>query len=268
MSSTPPHALPEFVRIAAGEFFMGSEAGEEDERPAHSVALDAFDLGAHPVTMAQYERFVRESGYRSPGVHELPLIVTTGGREREEAFRGRSERYAWRDGQPPAGRLDHPVVLVRWEDAVAYCAWLASVIGRPVRLPTEAEWEYAARAGSRNPLPWGEALDPSRANFLLDPRQRVEAGTTAVTRFEPNAFGLRDMIGNVWEWVADWYAPDFYARGPERNPRGPSRGLLRVLRGGGWPTWDPRMLTCAYRHKVPPDTYSYSIGFRVACSVT
>lgn len=245
---------------------MGTDSGEEDERPAHPVTLDAFEMSAHPITMAQYERFVQETGYRSPGVHELPLIVATGGREREEVFRERSDRYAWRGTRPPAERLDHPVTLVRWEDAVAYCAWLSSLMGKPLRLPTEAEWEYAARAGSKDPLPWGEALDPSRANFLLDPRQRVEAGTTPVTRFEPNAFGLCDMIGNVWEWVADWYAADFYSRAPERNPRGPSRGLLRVVRGGGWPTSDPRMLTCAYRHKVPPDTYSYSIGFRVACT--
>lgn len=243
---------------------MGSDRGESDEHPAHPVAMEAFELAIHPVTMAQYERFVHETGYRSPGVHELPLIVATGGREREETYRARSEPYAWRNGQPPEGRLEHPVTLVRWEDAVAYCGWLASLIGRPVRLPTEAEWEYAARAGSTTPLPWGEALDPSRANFLLDPHQRGEAGTTPVTRFEPNAFGLHDMIGNVWEWVSDWYAADFYARSPERNPRGPSRGHLRVVRGGGWPTSDPRMLTTAYRHKVPPDTYSYSIGFRVA----
>jgi sulfatase modifying factor 1 len=258
--------LPEFVRIPPGEFLMGSDAGEEDERPAHPVALDAFDLAVHPVTMTQYERFVRETGYRSPGVHELPLIVATGGHEREEVFRARSERYAWRDGQPPADRLDHPVTLVRWEDAVAYSGWLSALLGRPVRLPTEAEWEYAARGGAGTPLPWGEALDASRANFLLDPAKRAGAGTTPVTRFEPNAFGLHDMIGNVWEWVSDWYAADFYLRAPERNPRGPSRGLLRIVRGGGWPTFDPRMLTTAYRHKVPPDTYSYSIGFRVACS--
>jgi sulfatase modifying factor 1 len=247
---------------------MGNESGDEDERPLHAVTLDAFDMSAHPVTMAQYERFVHESGHRPPAVHELPLIVATGGREREEVFRERSAPYAWSDGRPPAERLEHPVTLVRWEDAVAYCGWLSSLIGRPVRLPTEAEWEYAARAGSKDPLPWGEALDASRANFLLDPRQRAEAGTSPVTRFEPNAFGLYDVIGNVWEWVADWYAADFYSRSPERNPRGPSRGVLRVVRGGGWPTFEPRMLTCAYRHKVPPDTYSYSIGFRVACSAT
>ena len=266
MSRTTPQPLPEFARIPAGEFVMGTEAGEDDERPVHTVTLDAFDLAVHPVTIAQYDRFVRETGHRAPAVHELPLIVATGGREREDVFRERSAPYVWDDGVPPIGRLDHPVTLVRWEDAVAYCGWLSSLIGRPVRLPTEAEWEYAARAGSKEPLPWGEALDPSRANFLMDPRQRAEAGTSPVTRFEPNAFGLCDMIGNVWEWVTDWYAPDFYSRSPERNPRGPSRGLLRVVRGGGWPTVDPRMLTCAYRHKVPPDTYSYSIGFRVACT--
>jgi formylglycine-generating enzyme required for sulfatase activity len=261
-----PEALPETVRIPAGQFIMGTDDGEEDERPAHVVALDAFELGVHPVTMAQYARFVSDTGHRPPGVYELPLIVTTGGGEREHAFRALAEAYAWVDGHPPEDRLDHPVTLVRWEDASAYCTWLSSVLGRPVRLGTEAEWEYAARAGSTERLPWGDALDPSRANFLLEPSQKAGSSTTPVTRYEPNAFGLRDVIGNVWEWVSDWYALDFYARSPERNPRGPSRGSLRVLRGGGWPTSDPRMLTVSYRHKVPPDTYSYSIGFRVACT--
>jgi formylglycine-generating enzyme required for sulfatase activity len=263
MPSPLPQALPEFVAIPPGQFIMGNDAGEEDESPAHVVSLDAFEIAMHPVTMAQYARFLRETGHRAPAVYELPLIVATGGRDREQTFRFSADPYVWHGGEPPAERLNHPVTLVRWDDAMAYCAWFSSLRGRPVRLPTEAEWEYAARAGSADPLPWGEALDPSRANFLLDLRHKEGAGTTAVDRFEPNAFGLRDVIGNVWEWVQDWYAPDYYRRAPERNPRGPSRGTLRVLRGGGWPTSEPRMLTCAYRHKVPPDTYSYSIGFRV-----
>jgi formylglycine-generating enzyme required for sulfatase activity len=262
-----PDTLPETVRIAAGQFIMGADDGEEDERPAHVVMIDPFELGVHPVTVAQYARFLRETGHRSPAVYELPLIVATGGREREQAFRTGAAPYAWTDGLPPEGRADHPVTLVRWEDASAYCQWLSSLLGRPIRLATEAEWEYAARAGSRDRLPWGDALDPSRANFLLDPYHNEGAGTTPVHRYEPNALGVRDLIGNVWEWVSDWYAADYYARSPERNPRGPSRGSLRVLRGGGWPTSDPKMLTCSYRHKVPPDTYSYSIGFRIACAV-
>jgi formylglycine-generating enzyme required for sulfatase activity len=259
-------AFPEFVRIAACQFTMGDDGGEEDERPAHVVSLDPFEIAATPVTVGQYARFLRETGHRTPGVYELPLIVTTGGREREQSFRTTAATYAWPDGEPPSDRLHHPVTLVRRDDAAAYCSWLTTLLGKPVRLPTEAEWECAARAGSTDRLPWGEALDPSRANFMMDVRQKASAGTTSVMRYDPNAFGLRDVIGNVWEWVADWYAPDFYARSPERNPRGPSRGTLRVLRGGGWLTSDPRMLTCSYRHKVPPDTYSYSIGFRVASS--
>jgi formylglycine-generating enzyme required for sulfatase activity len=261
-----PEALPQTVRIAAGQFIMGADDGEEDERPAHRVILDPYEIGVHPVTVAQYARFLHDTGHRAPAVYELPLIVTTGGREREQAFRAGAGPYVWPDGQPPEERLDHPVTLVRWEDAMAYCAWLSSLLGRPVRLPTEAEWECAARGGTRTRMPWGDAVDPTRANILLDSHQKDAAGTSPVTRYEPNAFGLRDAIGNVWEWVADWYAPDFYERAPERNPRGASRGSLRVVRGGGWPTSDPRMLTCSYRHKVPPDTYSYSIGFRIACA--
>jgi formylglycine-generating enzyme required for sulfatase activity len=259
-----PEAVPDMIRIPATQFIMGSEDGEEDERPAHAVTLDPYEISAHPVTVQQYARFLRDTGHRPPGVYELPLIVTTGGRDREHAFRRAAAPYVWVDGQPPPDRLDHPVTLVRWEDAAAYCAWLSSLLGRPMRLATEAEWECAARAGTQTPMPWGDAMDHSRANFLLDPHQKDGGGTTPVTQHPPNAYGLRDAIGNVWEWVSDWYAADFYARSPERNPRGASRGSLRVVRGGGWPTYDPRMLTCSYRHKVPPDTYSYSIGFRIA----
>lgn len=260
----PLPALPDLIRIPAGEFVMGSDTGEEDEGPPHLVSLDSFELGAYPVTVAQYARFVRETGHRTPGVHELPLIVTTGGREREQAFRATAGAYTWAGGDAADDRQDHPVTLVRWEDAAAYCAWLSTLVGRPIRLPTEAEWEYAARAGTRERYPWGDALDPSRANFLLEPQRREGAGTTPVTRYPPNPFGLHDMIGNVWEWVADWYAPDTYRNAAPRNPKGPARGSMRLVRGGGWPTGDARMLSCGYRHKVPPDTYSYSIGFRVA----
>lgn len=260
---SPLQALPEFVPIPAGQFIMGSDNGEEDEGPPHVVSVDPYEIAAHPVTNAQYARFLRDTGHRAPAIYELPLIVATGGRDREQAFRAAAAPYAWRGGEAPPERLNHPVTLVRWDDAMAFCAWLSALRGRPVRLPTEAEWEYAARAGSSDQLPWGEALDPSRANFLLDPHHKEAAGTTPVDRYEPNAFGLRDVIGNVWEWVHDWYAPDYYQRSPQRNPRGPSRGTLRVLRGGGWPTSEPHMLTCGYRHKVPPDTYSYSVGFRV-----
>jgi formylglycine-generating enzyme required for sulfatase activity len=255
------------VRIPAGEFVMGSDDGDEDERPAHTVHLDEYSVGVQPVTHRQYARFVRDTGYRPPAVYELPLIVTNGGRDRERLFRRLGAQYVWPDSQPPPERLDHPVTLVRWEDAAAYCKWLAELAGRPIRLPSEAEWEKAARGGlERCRYPWGNELDPLRANFLTDPSLKMTHGTTPARAFSPNGYGLYDVVGNVWEWVADWYASDTYQSAPERNPRGPADGRLRLLRGGGWPVSDIRMLTCTHRHEVPPDTYSYSIGFRIACS--
>lgn len=261
--------VPEMVRIPAGEFTMGADDGDEDERPAHTVYLDEYSIGVHPITHRQYAHFVAETSHRVPAVYELPLIVTNGGRDRERMFRRLSAHYVWNDSQAPSARLDHPVTLIRWEDAEAYCKWLADISGLPIRLPTEAEWEKAARGGlERARYPWGNELDPLRANFLTDPSLKMSHGTTPTRTFAPNGYGLYDVIGNVWEWVSDWYGPDVYKSSPDRNPRGPVDGRLRVLRGGGWPVSDIRMLTCTHRHEVPPDTYSYSIGFRIACPET
>jgi formylglycine-generating enzyme len=114
--------------------------------------------------------------------------------------------------------------------------------------------------------PWGDELVASRANYLSDPAAKQLRGTQAVGTFPPNGYNLFDVIGNVWEWVSDWYQPDIYADKLRHNPVGPSDGMLRVLRGGAWVVHDPRMLRVSYRHKVPPDTYAYSIGFRIAYS--
>ena len=262
------HPAPEMATIPAGPFMMGSDDGDEDERPAHIVNLDEFQIGVQPVTNAEYARFVRESGHRAPSVHELPLVVTAGDGEREDVFRRTSEPYAWRDGQPPRERLDHPVTMVRWEDAVAYCTWLSAATAREFRLPTEAEWEKACRGGLRGQrYPWGERFDRAMVNFLEEPGNRARHGTLPCRAFPPNGYGIFDIVGNVWEWVQDWYAAEAYAAMPRSNPAGPGGGRLRLVRGGGWLSADVRMLRCSHRHKVPPDTYSYSIGFRVAASL-
>jgi formylglycine-generating enzyme len=260
--------LPQLATIPAGPFVMGSDDGAADERPAHSVYLDAFAIGVRPVTNAEYGRFVRETGYRPPAIDDLPLVVRAGGDEREQTFRSAAGVYTWIGGQPPQNRQSHPVTLVRWDDASAYCRWLSQAIGRPVRLPTEAEWEKAARGGLEGKrYPWGDALDRTRANFLSDPGQKMAQGTTECSTYPPNGFGLFDMAGNVWEWVLDWYDARFYRASPQRNPGGPSEGQFRIVRGGGWLAADAAMLTCSHRHQVPPDTYSYGIGFRVVAGV-
>ena len=257
--------LPEMVLIPSGEFLMGSEDADDDERPVHGVELEDYFIGVQPVTNADYARFVRDTGHRPPAIYELPLVVTAGGREREKGFRAVGQSYIWPESEPMPDRLDHPVTLVRWSDATAYCAWLAAETRRAVRLPTEAEWEKAARGGlSGKRYPWGDRLDRNLANFLTDPTNKPGHGTTRCRSYPANGFGLFDMTGNVWEWVQDWYDPLYYTVSPALNPPGPPQGSLRVLRGGSWLVADVRMLSCSHRHKVPPDTYSYGIGFRLA----
>jgi len=265
MASEP---TPELALIPSGDFLMGSEDAEEDERPVHRVHLDDFLLGIQPVTNGEYARFVRDTGHRSPAIYELPIVVKAGGAERERTFRQSGGPYVWENGHPSADRSDHPVTLVRYDDASAYCSWLAAATGKPFRLPTEAEWEKAARGGAESKrYPWGDRLDRNMANFLVDPAQKPSHGTSPCRSYPPNGYGLFDIAGNVWEWVSDWYDPHYYATTTARNPIGPSGGYLRILRGGSWLVADVRMLSNSHRHKVPSDTYSYAIGFRVACSV-
>jgi formylglycine-generating enzyme required for sulfatase activity len=260
--------LPDLVLIPGGEFLMGSEEADEDEKPVHRVHVDDFFVGLQPVTNAEYARFVRDAAYRAPAIYEVPLVASVGGRERERMFRQLGAPYVWQDGGPPTERADHPVTLVRYEDATAYCVWLATQMGKPFRLPTEAEWEKAARGGLESKrYPWGDRLDRNMANFLVDPAMKASQGTVPVRSYPANPSGLFDMAGNVWEWVSDWYDSRYYSAAGAPNPTGPPIGQLRILRGGSWIVADVRMLSCSHRHKVPPDTYSYSIGFRVACSM-
>ena len=256
--------VPRFARVPDGEFSMGAEDGDEDERPPHRVHLDAFRLSIHAITNQQYAEFVRATGHPTPAVRDLPLVVSPA---TEMAFRELANSHVWHGGEFPPDRARHPVTLVTFGDAVAYCAWLSDQLGVAVRLPTEAEWERAARGeleGRR--YPWGDDIDPSRANFLPDPGLKRYRNTRPVGSYAPNTFALYDVIGNVWEWVSDWYAPDAYRLPSGPNPCGPEQGTLRILRGGSWVTHDVSQLRCAHRHKVPTDTYAYSIGFRVAYS--
>ena len=242
---------------------MGAADAAEDQRPVHRVTVGEFFIGRFPVTQDDYARFVRATGYPSPSIRGLPLI-TQGGRD--GIFRDLALPYVWQEEEPPAGRGSHPVVLVRYDDALAYCAWLGEFLQRTVRLPTEAEWEKAARGGAEGlRFPWGNDINATRGNYLADGSAKRERGTRPTGTYPPNAFGLYDMCGNVWEWVSDWYASDSYGLAEDRDPRGPETGSLRIVRGGSWVNDDASMLRCAYRHTVPPDTYAYSIGFRIVC---
>jgi formylglycine-generating enzyme required for sulfatase activity len=255
--------LPDLARIPGGEFFMGAADAAEDQRPVHRVHVSEFSIGRFAVTNDEYARFVRATGHPAPSLRDLPLVATGG---RDELFRELVRPYVWVARTPPAGRAAHPVVLVSFDDAVAYCRWLAEVAGRVVRLPTEAEWEKAARGGvDGRRYPWGDNIDASRCNFLEDPAAKNRRGTKPAGTYAANGFGVCDVAGNVWEWVSDWYAAEYYSMSELKDPRGPAHGSMRVVRGGAWVTGDPSMLRCAYRHQVPPDTYAPSIGFRIVC---
>ena len=242
---------------------MGAPDAEADQRPVHRVTVAEYFIGRFPVTNDEYAKFVRATGHPVPAIDELPLIASTG----ETLFRDLATPYVWHGGRPPAGHGNHPVVLVRYADAVAYCTWSSETTGRRVRLPTEAEWEKAARGGAEGVrYPWGQDFDPAGCSYLADASAKRQRGTRPTGTYPPNAYGLCDMIGNVWEWVSDWYDPEYYGRDDRRDPAGPHGGSLRVVRGGSWVTDDIAMLRSAYRHKVPPDTYAYSIGFRIVCN--
>lgn len=232
------------VLIAGGDFFMGDPAEEDihyDENPCHRVRLDAFWIDCYEVTNRLYKRFVEETG------HPVPFVDTEW-----------AQPYNWRNNCYPPDKADFPVVLVSWEDAAAYAAWAGK------RLPTEAEWEKAARGGLVNKqYPWGDAIDDTRANFFTSITAANEL--KPVGSFPANPYGLYDVAGNVWEWCSDWYVKTYYRGTPDSNPRGPEQGLYRVFRGGSWVNRGEQ-LRCSERARNVPDYRSYIIGFRCAQS--
>ena len=228
------------VQIPAGEFSMGSEAGFPAERPVHRAAVESYWISKYLITNMQYEQFVISTGHRVPFLDDPRAAI---------------DNWDVRQRMYPEGRARHPVVLVSWHDAVAYCTWAGG------RLPTEAEWERAARGGLEGKLyPWGNEIDPSRANY--DNRN----GTTVVGSYAPNDYGLYDVAGNVWEWVTDWYDQKYYQSSPLTNPRGPAHGTTRVLRGGAWLLF-PQFCRVAYRFREGPDFRFNLIGFRLVRSL-
>ena len=206
---------------------MGSDSGRPDERPVHAVEVPAVRVGRTPVTREQYAPFLRTHGEEPPW---------------------------WRD--PAFGAPDQPVVGVTWFEAMAFAEWL----GRAWRLPTEAEWEWAARGGLVGaPTAWGDAVPPGEVpEGPLDSPWRVGRGT-------PNGYGLLDMGTIVHEWCLDWYHPGYYADSPDADPRGPEEGERRASRGGSWRhhvRWSPP----AARSSLPPAFRYADYGFRVVCT--
>ena len=224
------------VLIPAGEFTMGSKQ-HADEQPIHTVYLNAFYIDGYEVTNALYNRCVQANVCQPP---------------KETSSYSRSSYYGNSEFD------NYPVLYVDWYMAKTYCNW------RGVRLPTEAEWEKAARGTDARTYPWGEEIDNTRANY----DQNV-GDTTAVGTYEKgqSIYGVYDMVGNVWEWVADWYQDNYYSTLPENaiNPQGPRNGQNRVLRGGA-ASFNRSDVRPANRFGLPPTVVDGDIGFRCSSS--
>ncbi|MGD2178600.1 MAG: formylglycine-generating enzyme family protein [Anaerolineae bacterium] len=215
------------VLIPGGELVMGSDS-EGDHYPAHKVCLDPFYIDRYEVTNARYLRFCDATGHRLPFFWDM---------------RG----FRCGPGYP-----DHPVVGVSWRDAAAYAAWCGK------RLPTEAEWECAARGGMAGKnYPNGDTIDLADGNYS----ESEKRGPVVVGSYPPNGYGLYDMQGNVVEWVGDWHAADYYSDSPVLNPRGPEKGKFRVIRGGGWHS-GAYCNRVYYRNGLPPNWLDFNVGFR------
>ena len=207
---------------------MGAPDADADQRPVHRVTVGEFFIGRFPVTNDEYAKFVRATGHLAPAIGQLPAVATG---MLEDSFRDLAAPYVWQGGHPPAGHGNHPVVLVGHADAIAYCAWSSEATGRAVRLPTEAEWERAARGGTDgHTYPWGDEFDPAACCYLADASAKRQRGTRPTGTYPPNLYGLCDMIGNVWEWVSDWDDAEDDGGSDRRNPAGPASGDLRIVR--------------------------------------
>lgn len=230
----PGFLEPEMVRIPEGWFSMGCEAGRDDEKPVHRVWVDVFELAAHQVTNAEYGCFLRATSASAPP--------------------------GWTDPNFDAPMM--PVVAVSWYEAVDYCNWLSKVTGKCYRLPTEAEWERAARGGTEGlAYPWGDLPPESVPDYA----NRWKNGPEPVGLYAANSYGLYNLGDNVHEWCADWYDPNYYAQSPERNPQGPADGSRRASRGGSW-RHHIKVTRTAARSSIPPEFKYADYGFRIARS--
>jgi sulfatase modifying factor 1 len=230
---------PKLARIPEGSFLMGSEAGQDCEHPVHRVWIDVFLLATTQVTNAEYDRYLCATSSLPP-----PF---------------------WSDAK--FNHPEQPVAGVSWHEAMRYCEWLTMQTKRVYRLPTEAEWERAARGGLKQKLfPWGDDPPQSLPGYAT----RWQNGPEPVARYAPNSFGLYDIGDNVHEWCSDWYDPNYYADSPERNPRGPQRSPFKPARkssrGGSW-RHHIKVARCSARSSIPPEFQYADYGFRVACDL-
>jgi formylglycine-generating enzyme required for sulfatase activity len=214
----------DFVLVPAGAFQMGDAAGvgEERERPVHTVELDAYYISKYEVTNGQWKAFRDDPGYNNPAFWPDGRVMP----KDQIPYWTQENNH----GGAIAGNENYPVLGVNWDAAVAYCNWLSAKTGKKYRLPTEAEWEKAARGTDLRIYPWGNDIDPSKTNYVQD-AGFVTAKPVGSYPF-PSPYGAYDMAGNVMEWCSDWYDKDYYKVSPKKNPKGPATGAYRVVRGG------------------------------------
>ena len=262
-----------FVLIRGGEFTMGSPANEPDhesDETQHQVKVSDFYLCRYAVTVAEFRKFVEASGYQTDAEKGDGSYAWDGNAWQKRA--GINWRYGVSGSVRPQSEENHPVLHVSSKDAIAYCDWLSKNSNKKFRLPTEAEWEYACRAGTTTPFHTGENLTTDQANYdgnyPYNNNQKGEyrENTVPVDSFLPNARGLYNMHGNVYEWCSDWYGGLYYdeckAKGVVENPAGPETGSDRVLRGGYWCSY-ARCCRSAYRDLNAPDFRGNCVGFRL-----
>ncbi len=286
----PANKVPGLVwcKIPAGTFVMGSDAhghhGAEtdDETPAHKLKMSGFEISATTITNRQFQAFVRATSYKTDA-EKFGWSFVFGGLLPDDFpdTCGVASAPWWRqvygaDWQHPfgpqsnlKGLLSHPVVHVSHNDALAFCQWANC------HLPTEAQWEYAARGGlEQQQYPWGNDLQPGGKHQMNTwqgkfPAKNTQAdghyGTAPAKSYQPNAYGLYNATGNVWEWCADWYQPDHYAHSPVTNPTGPKTGTRKITRGGSFlchASYCARYRVNA-RNSNEPDSSASNVGFRV-----
>jgi len=225
---------PEMITVPDGEFLMGCEVGAQDEKPVHSVFIEQFAIGRFAVTNRLYSFFIEATRHQTP--------------------------QTWND--PQFKHPDQPVTCVSWFDATTFCSWLSDETGKTYRLPTEAEWERAARGGLEGRLyTWGDEA-PQRQPGYFD---RWLNGPERVGQRPQNGFGLYDISENVHEWCADWYEQHYYVESGSLNPQGPANGSRRASRGGSW-RHQVKITRVAARSSIPPEFKYSDYGFRCALS--
>lgn len=284
----------ELIQVKPGEFLMGGQVAVEtvvktfpeskikagslsDEYPQHRVQITKpFLLGKYEVTVGQFRQFAEETGYKTEA--ETDGTGGWGYNVETKKSEGRRLQFNWRNtGYPQTDRF--PVVNVSYNDALAFLAWLSAKEGKHYRLPTEAEWEYVNRAGTKTfysngndpkEIPkFARSTDVSRhpdfahvQDLEISPDDPT-AFPVNVGSYAPNAWGFYDMHGNAWEWVSDWYSDSYYKESPLKDPQGPPEGDVRVRRGGGWNSF-PIWLRSSFRNINTPSSRCVNLGFRVA----